>query len=80
MITERQIKQAKILDEVVTSNSKLVLLDMRNIDIVNVFPRFAVYELKGDTHFFVAGSNDRGSAYDVFAKEKSKHIINRQNK
>lgn len=67
-MTEEQLKTAKVLDEVELPNGRLVLLDMRTIGIVNVFPKFAVYEERNATHYFVSGSNDERSAYDSFQK------------
>lgn len=67
-MTEQQLKMAKVLDEEEGAAGKLVLLDMRSVGVVNVFPQFAVYELRNDTHYFVAGSNDEQSAGEAFQK------------
>lgn len=67
-MTEQQLKMAKVLDEEEGASGKLVLLDMRSVGVVNVFPQFSVYELRNDTHYFVAGSNDEHSAGEAFQK------------
>ena len=44
-MTEQQLKMAKVLEEVeLPRGGRLVLLDMRTVGVVNVFPQFAVYE------------------------------------
>ncbi len=71
-MTEQQLKMAKVLDEAELPNGQLVLLDMRTVGVVNVFPQFAVYELRNDTHYFVAGSNDDRSGWEAFEKAKAR--------
>lgn len=71
-MTDQQLKTAKVLDETELPNGQLVLLDMRTVGVVNVFPQFAVYELRNDTHYFVAGSNDERSGWEAFKKAKEK--------
>ncbi len=71
-MTEQQLKTAKVLDEAELPNGQLVLLDMRTVGVVNVFPQFAVYELRNDTHYFVAGNNDERNAWEAFEKAKEK--------
>lgn len=67
-MTEAQLKQAKVLDEAELPNGQLVLLDMRTVGVVNVFPQFAVYERRNGTHYFVAGSNDERAGWEAFEK------------
>lgn len=71
-MTEQQLKTAKVLDEAELPTGRLLLLDMRTVGVVNVFPQFAVYELRKDTHYFVAGSNDEHSGWEAFEKVKEK--------
>ena len=71
-MTEQQLKTAKVLDEAELPTGQLLLLDMRTVGGVNVFPQFAVYELRKDTHYFVAGSNDERSGWEAFEKAKEK--------
>ena len=73
-MTEQQLKMAKVLDEVeLPRGGRLVLLDMRTVGVVNVFPQFAVYEQR-DMYYFVAGSNDKSDAWRAFqtATEKKR--------
>lgn len=69
-MTEQQLKTAKVLDEAELPNGQLVLLDMRTVGVVNVFPQFAVYELRNNTYYFAAGSNDERNAWKAFEKVK----------
>lgn len=71
-MTEQQLKMAKVLEEEEGTNGKLVLLDLRSVGIINVFPQFAVYERRNDTHYYVAGSNDERSAWEAFQKAKER--------
>lgn len=71
-MTEQQLKMAKVLDESELPNGQLVLLDMRTVGVVNVFPQFAIYEYRNDTHYFVAGSNDERSAWEAFQKAEKR--------
>lgn len=71
-MTEQQLKTAKVLDKAELPNGQLVLLDMRTVGVVNVFPQFAVYELRNDTHYFVAGSNDERNGWEAFEKAAEK--------
>lgn len=69
-MTSEQLRQAKVLEEVEFSQKgmSLVLLDMRCIGIVNVFPCFAVYEKRGDSFLFVLGNNEELTAQKNFEK------------
>lgn len=71
-MTEQQLRAAKVLDEVELPDGQLVLLDMRTVGVINVFPQFAVYELRKGTHYFVAGSNDERAGWEAFEKAKER--------
>lgn len=71
-MTEQQLKSAKVLEEEEGASGRLVLLDLRSVGILNVFPQFAVYERRNGTHYFIAGSNDERSAWEAYQNAKKR--------
>ncbi len=77
-MNEQQLRMAKVLDEAELPDGQLVLLDMRTVGVVNVFPQFAVYERRNSTHYFIAGSNDERSAWEAFQKTEERRARRRK--
>lgn len=73
-MTLEQLREAKVLEETeLPGRGSLVLLDLRSIGIVNVFPQFAVYEKRGESFLYIAGGNEERAAWEAFKKAREKH-------